>query len=101
MKNSIIFWNVMYIIGLIIIGFINWEVLVGILAGKSPYAFAFLVDSALDELDNFPAFHINFLSLFAMCLFGVGTALYFIFSKGILPLYDMTIRKFNKKLNNE
>jgi len=102
MKKSIIFWNLVYIIGLIILGIYSIEILGVLIAFKSLLFLGSWFDDMGDMEDiheYFPAFYLNFTTLIAILGCGIGFGLYFLWDKIMLPVYNNTIGNFNKFLN--
>lgn len=63
---------------------------------------AFLDDDGIDGiLKIFPAFIINFFGLFILFMTGVLFLGYYLGKIIFIPLYDNSIGRFNKKINNE
>lgn len=90
MKKSTIFWNSIYIIFMITIGFISLEGLLIIMLINSFASFAFL-DGSIDEKH----FSVAINPLILLVLIIVGVVLLFKF------VYDNTILKFNHWMDGE
>lgn len=90
MRKSQKFWMAIYIVALIIIGFISLPVLGLILAGGSFVALGVIMDGSSDENASW-----IYLMPLIWFIFLVGMIGLFIHS-----LYEKTIKKFNDKMDN-
>ncbi len=96
MKNSIIFWNSLYIIGFIFLGIFRLEGLLIFIIFKSILFFATCIDGDIEgSTKHFRAYYLNFFAAIIVMLW----CLFMGWEKIIKPIYNSTIGKFNKFLN--
>ena len=101
MKNSIIFWNSLYVLGLVIFGFIFLEGLLVYLGVKSVLFFATCIDGNIESSTKyFRSYYLNFFTGIVFIIWCIVMGGDWLYKKVIKPVYDKSIGKFNKFLNN-
>jgi hypothetical protein len=97
LPNSVKFWNVLVLVGLIITGVLSLEILLVVLGLMSVAAGAFFLDAMGSGSDDYLDNHLwLYLTPFAWGLLIIGLIMF-----GGYKLYEGTIVKFNSWLNKQ